>query len=148
MSQLMSHHLMKKKCSVHSFATYFYLQCIKFLNQLIEGNTLTEFDDKKIEIFKNERFSTENSNISEKQPKLGCPPVTKISHLYDVFLVCGVRNAFDIKKKSFSVRNQAPVLHGTGGEVGDGGHVRLGQRVGDSKKFFVKLKNFGSVFRS
>ena len=43
-------------------------------------------------------------------------------------LVRGSRDALLVEQGRLPVGDQAPVLHGTGGKVGDGNHVLLGQR--------------------
>ena len=75
------------------------------------------------------------------------PPLPPWSpHLDDVLLAGGVRDSLVKQEESFPIGNQAPILHSSSGEVRNGRHVGLGQRIIDAEELLVKLQNFCAVF--
>lgn len=77
------------------------------------------------------------------------PPLPPWSpHLDDVLLAGGVRDSLVKQEESFPIGNQAPILHSSSGEVRNGRHVGLGQRIFDCEELLVELQNLCAVLCS
>ena len=51
-------------------------------------------------------------------------------------------NQSDLRLTSLPVSDQTPILHGTGGEIGNGNEINFGQRISDVEIILVEGQSF------